>query len=67
MKDHKWVGQSFQNQQWQNQELAAELEEHKKDMEELANLVQTKSDAIKTLQTKLADAKRTIAELNTQV
>ena len=67
MKNHEWVGQSFQNQQWQNQELAAKLEEHKKDMEELANLVQTKSEAIKTLQTKLADAKRTIAELKTQV
>ena len=63
MKDHERVGQSFQNQQPQNQELAAELEEQEKDAEELANLVQTKSEAIKTLQTKLVDAKRTIAEL----
>ena len=62
MKDHERVGQSFQNQQPQNQELAAELEEQEKDAEELANLVQTKSEAIKTLQTKLVDAKRTIAE-----
>ncbi|RMX53412.1 hypothetical protein pdam_00025741 [Pocillopora damicornis] len=43
--------------------LAAKLEEQEKDAEELANLVQTKSEAIKTLQTKLVDAKRTIAEL----
>ena len=63
MKDPERVGQSFQNQQPQNQELAAELEEQGKDAEELANLVQTKSEAIKTLQTKLVDAKRTIAEL----
>ena len=56
------MGQSFQNQQPQNQEVAAELEEQEKDAEELANLVQTKSEAIKTLKTKLVDAKRTIAE-----
>ena len=35
--------------------------------EELANLVQTKSEAIKTLQTKLVDAKRTIAELKAKL
>ena len=62
VKDHERVGQSFQNQQPQNQELAAELEEQEKDAEELANLVQTKSEAIKTLQTKLADAKKTISK-----
>ena len=67
MKDHERVGQSFQNQQPQNQELAAELEEQEKDAEELANLVQTKSEAIKTLQTKLVDAKRTIAELKAEL
>lgn len=67
MKNHEWVGQSFQNQQWQNQELAAKLEEQEKDAEELANLVQTKSEAIKTLQTKLVDAKRTIAELKAEL
>ena len=67
MKDHERVGQSFQNQQPQNQELAAELEEQEKDAEELANLVQTKSEAIKTLQTKLVDAKRTIAELKAKL
>ena len=33
MKDHERVGQSFQNQQPQNQELAAELEEQEKDAE----------------------------------
>ena len=42
MKDHERVGQSFQNQRRQNQELAAELEEQEKDAEELASLVQTK-------------------------
>ena len=67
VKDHERVGQSFQNQQPQNQELAAELEEQEKDAEELANLVQTKSEAIKTLQTKLVDAKRTIAELKAEL
>ena len=67
VKDHERVGQSFQNQQPQNQELAAELEEQEKDAEELANLVQTKSEAIKTLQTKLVDAKRTIAKLKAEL
>ena len=67
VKDHERVGQSFQNQQPQNQELAAELEEQEKDAEELANLVQTKSEAIKTLKTKLVDAKRTIAELKAEL
>ena len=33
VKDHERVGQSFQNQQPQNQELAAELEEQEKDAE----------------------------------
>ena len=67
VKDHERVGQSFQNQQPQNQELAAELEEQEKDAEELANLVQTKSEAIKTLKTKFVDAKRTIAELKAEL
>ena len=67
MKDRERMGQSFQNQRRQNQEVAAELEEHEKDAEELANLVRTKSEAIKTLQTKLADAKRNIAELKAEV
>ena len=67
VKDHERVGQSFQNQRRQNQELAVELEEQEKDAEELTNLVQTKSEVIKTLQTKLADAKRTIAELKAEL
>ena len=66
-KDHERVGQSFQNQQPQNQELAVKLEEQEKDAEEVANLVQTKSEAIKNLQTKLVDAKRTIAELKAEL
>ena len=57
MKDHKRVSQSFQNQRRQNPEL--KLEEHEKDTEEFASLVRTKSEAVKTLQTELADAKRT--------
>ena len=35
-----------------------ELDESTRDVEELANLVRTKSEAIKTLQTKLAQAKQ---------
>ena len=43
-------------------ELEKKLDEATKDAEELANLVRTKSEAIKTLQNKLAQAKKTIAE-----
>ena len=50
LKEHKRVGVAFQNQQ---QEME-ELDESNKDAEELVNLVQTKSEATKTLQTKLA-------------
>ena len=67
MKDRERMGQSFQNQRQQSQEVAVELEEHEKDAEELANLVRTKSEAIRTLQPKLADANRTIAELKAEV
>ena len=40
-----------------------ELDKSNKDAEELVNLVQTKSQAIKTLQTKLAQDKKTMTEL----
>ena len=43
-------------------ELEKELDEATEDAEELANLIRTKSQAIKTLQNKLAQAKKTIAE-----
>ena len=65
-KDHERVGTAFQNQQKQQEELEKELDEATKDAEELANLVRTKSEAIKTLQNKLAQAKKTIAELKAE-
>ncbi|CAH3161334.1 unnamed protein product, partial [Pocillopora meandrina] len=42
-KDYKRVGQAFQNQQEQKQELTALLEECEKEAEELANLVSLKT------------------------
>ena len=65
-KEHERVGTAFQNQQKQQEELEKELDEATKDAEELANLVRTKSEAIKTLQNKLAQAKKTIAELKAE-
>ena len=55
----------FQQKQHEDQEK--ELEESNKDAEELANLVRTKSEAIKVLHTKLAQAEKTIAELKAEV
>ena len=43
------MGQAFQNQQEQNQELTALLEERKKEAEELANLVQNKDKVVNNL------------------
>ena len=65
-KEHERVGTTFQNQQKQQEELEKELDEATKDAEELANLVRTKSEAIKALQNKLAQAKKTIAELKAE-
>ena len=65
-KEHERVGTAFQNQQKQQEELEKELDEATKDAEELANLVRTKSEAIKALQNKLAQAKKTIAELKAE-
>ena len=48
-KEHERVGTAFQNHQKQQEELEKELDEAIKDAEELANLVTTKSEAIKTL------------------
>ena len=67
LKEHKRVGVAFKNQQKQQEDLKKELDESTRDAEELANLVQTKSEAIKTLKTKLAQAKKTIAELKAEV
>ena len=66
-KDYKRVGQAFQNQQEQNQELKALLEEREKEAEELANLVRTKDEVVKNLERRLVDAKKVIAELRAEV
>ena len=55
-KDYKRVGQAFQNQQEQNQELKALLEEREKEAEELANLVRNKDEVVKNLERRHVDA-----------
>lgn len=57
------MGQAFQNQQEQNQELMALLEECEKEAEELANLVRNKDEVVKNLERRLLNAKKVIAEL----
>ena len=66
-KDYKRVGQAFQNQQEQNQELMALLEEREKEAEELANLVWNKDEVIKNLERRLLNAKKVMAELRAEV
>ena len=66
-KDYKRVGQAFQNQQEQNQELTTLLEECEKEAEELANLVRNKDEVVKNLERRLLDAKKVIAELRAEV
>ena len=66
-KDYKRVGQAFQNQQEQNQELTALLEEREKEAEELANLVRNKDEVVKNLERRLVDAKKVITELRVEV
>ena len=61
------MGQAFQNQQEQNQELTALLEEHKKEAEELANLVRNKDEVIKNLERRLLNVKKVMAELRAEV
>ena len=46
------------------EEKKKEYEEAANDAEELANLVQTKCEAIKTLEKRLVEAKKPIASLN---
>ena len=65
--DYKRVGQAFQNQQEQNEELTALLEEREKEAEELANLVRTKDEVVKNLERRLLNAKKVIAELRAEV
>ena len=67
VKDYKRVGQAFQNQQEQNQELTALLEEREKEAEELANLVRNKDEVIKNLERRLLNAKKVMAELRAEV
>ena len=67
LKEHERVVVAFKNQQKQQEDLKKELDESTRDADKLANLVRTKSEAIKTLQTKLAQAKKTIAELKAEV
>ena len=57
------MGQAFQNQQEQKQELTALLEEWEKEAEELANLVRNKDEVVKNL----LNAKKVIAELQAEV
>ena len=66
-KDYKRVGEAFQNQQEQNQELTALLEEREKEAEELANLVQNKDELVKNLERRLLNVKKVIAELRAEV
>ena len=66
-KDYKRVGQAFQNQQEQKQELAVLLEECEKEAEELANLVRNKDEVVKNLKRWLLNAKKVIAELRAEV
>ena len=66
-KDYKRVGQAFQNQQEQNQELTTLLEEREKEAEELANLVRNKDEVVKNLERRFLNAKKVIAELRAEV
>ena len=60
LKDHERLAQAFRNQEKETQLLGQQLEEKEKeyeevanDAEELANLVRTKCEAIKTLEKRL--------------
>ena len=66
-KDYKRVGQAFQNQQEQNQELMALLEECDKEAAELANLVRDKDEVVKNLKRRLLNAKKVIADLREEM
>ena len=66
-KDYKRVGQAFQNQQEQKQELTTLLKECEKEAEQLANLVRNKNEVVKNLERRLLNAKKVIAELRAEV
>ena len=57
----------FQNLKEQNKELAWDLAEREADLEELANLVSTKDEAIKNMERILLQAKKVIADLKAEV
>lgn len=63
LKEQEKVGQAFQTQQNQNEELAQELAEKEKNAEELADLVRTKCKVIKNMERRLVQAKKVIADL----
>ena len=57
-KEQEQVWTAFQNLKEQNEELARDLAECKADLEELANLVSTKDKAIKNMERRLLQAKK---------
>ena len=66
-KEHEQVGTPFQNLKEQNKELVWDLAEREADLEELANLVSTKDEAIKNMERRLLQAKKVIADLKAEV
>ena len=66
-KDYERVSLSFRNQRQQNEQIEAECEEANEDAKELADLVRTKDEVIKKLESKLAEAKKNIADLKAEV
>ena len=57
-KDHEPVRTAFQNLKEQNEELAWDLAEQEADLEELANIMSTKDKAIKNMERRLLQAKK---------
>ena len=58
---------AFQNLKEQNEELALDMAEQEADLEELANLVSTKDEAIKNMESRLLQAKKVSADLKAEV
>ena len=74
LKDHGRLAQAFRNKEKETKLLGQQLgkkekeyEEAASDAEELANLVRTKCEAIKTLEKRLAEAKKLIASLKQEL
>ena len=55
-KEHEQVGMAFQNLKVKNKELVRDLAERDAAMEELANLMSTKDEAIKNMERRLPAA-----------